>query len=41
MQAQGDLLLVSQRQPPGPGHPPVVADRPTRGIAHDQRDALV
>ena len=40
MQTEGDLLPVGQRQPPRPGHPAVVADRPPRGAAHDQRDAL-
>jgi hypothetical protein len=34
MQADGDLLPVSQGQPPRPGQPAIMADRPPRGLPH-------
>jgi len=41
MQADGDLFPIGQGQPPRPGHPPIVADRPPRGLPHHQRNALM
>jgi hypothetical protein len=41
VQAERDFLPVGHRQPPRAGHPAIVADRPLRGMAHDQRHPLV
>src|SRR6185312_14356372 len=40
-QADADLLPVGQGQPPRPGQPAIMADRPPRGLPHHQCHALM